>query len=104
VAVVVFSPDGRTFLTGSGAGHLATRSSVTGTSEQVSEWVQVVTGLRFDDNGAVQVLDGSAWQQCRERLNRIGVPVERCPAALSGLRNPANTEPGPFSRQHLSGS
>src|SRR5262249_45973261 len=36
--------------------------------ERVATWVEVITGLRLDKQGLVQVLDNAAWLARRERL------------------------------------
>jgi hypothetical protein len=44
-------------------------------------WAQVLTGLELDENGAVHVLDGAAWRQLREQLEKsggaLGLPPRR---------------------------
>jgi hypothetical protein len=37
-------------------------------------WTQVITGLEVDELTAVRVLDAAAWQQRRDRLQKLGGP------------------------------
>jgi WD40 repeat protein/serine/threonine protein kinase/tetratricopeptide (TPR) repeat protein len=48
--------------------------------ERVAAWVEVITGLRLDNQqGLIQVLDNAAWLERRERLMQLGGPPETGP-------------------------
>jgi WD40 repeat protein len=74
VTAATFSPDGKTLLTGSedGTARLwAVPAPVEGTPEQVSAWVEVLSGMRLDPETRVQELDEPAWRQRRLDLERL---------------------------------
>ncbi len=76
-----FSPDGLQILLtdGDGTAQLwqAPPGPLTGDYERIVCWVQVVTGMELDPTGGIKVLDASAWQQRRRRLNELGgAPVD----------------------------
>jgi WD40 repeat protein len=71
----VFSPDGRTVLTGSESGlaHLWVLSApVDGSVERIVLGVQVLTGMEMDGQNVLRVLDAPTWQQRRQRLQELG--------------------------------
>jgi hypothetical protein len=77
VVAVAFSPDDKTVLTGSDdktARLWAVPFPIPGTPEQVSLWVQVLTGQELDDHGAVHVLDADTWHERHRRLEELGGP------------------------------
>jgi hypothetical protein len=45
-----------------------------GDPERITLWVQVITGLELDDNGAVHRLDADTWKQRRQQLRGLGGP------------------------------
>jgi hypothetical protein len=102
VAVLAFSPDGATVLTASGTARLSSFTTATSDAARLALWVEVVTGLEARDDGAVRLLDVSAWEQRRQRLRDDGPPVPHRPALLSYLRSPARGDDGPFGRSFLS--
>ncbi|HEV3262352.1 MAG TPA: hypothetical protein VG013_36205 [Gemmataceae bacterium] len=71
VNAVAFSPDGRTALTGS-YGQTArlwdVPSPVQVDAERVTHWVQSLTGMKVDVNGAIRSLEYDAWQESRRQL------------------------------------
>jgi WD40 repeat protein len=67
-----FGPDGKTFMTATRACVWESPSAVQGDVERVRIWAQVLTGLELDENRAVRVLDASAWQQRKQRLQLSG--------------------------------
>jgi WD40 repeat protein len=52
-------------------------SSVGGEVDQITRWVQVMTALELDDQGAVQSLDTSRWEKRRRQLEELGGPPLR---------------------------
>ncbi len=88
VFAVAFSPDGKTILTGSHAGTARlweTPAPLPDDLPRLIAWVETLTGLELDEQGAIRVLDGAAWRQCRERLSQLGGPP---PADTSWSRDP----------------
>jgi WD40 repeat protein/serine/threonine protein kinase/tetratricopeptide (TPR) repeat protein len=71
---VVFSPDGKTVLTGSTdkTARLWDVRELPDELERVAAWIEVATGLRFDDSAEIRLLDNTAWNESRERLARLG--------------------------------
>jgi WD40 repeat protein len=74
---VAFTADGRSVLT-AGTDRLVQSwpvpTPVEGDVERLELWVQAVTGLELEANGAVRVLDAVTWQECRQRLEELGGP------------------------------
>jgi WD40 repeat protein len=71
VRAVAFSPDGKACATGSQdafARIWPVPAPVTGAAEQVTIWVQVLTGMELDGTGTARWLAAPAWQERRERL------------------------------------
>lgn len=71
---VMFSPDGRTLLTR--CQDLSVRlwpyhGPVKGTPENVRLWCEVLTGMRLDEAGTVQVLSPEEWLRRRNRHDSI---------------------------------
>ncbi len=68
---VAFGPDGQTFLTAGREGTVrqwTLASPVTAAAGLVRAWVETITGLVFDDNEAVQVLNSEEWRGARPRV------------------------------------
>src|SRR5581483_6914014 len=78
VPTVAFSQDGKAFLTGSeGTARLwRLPKPMQREAKHILLWAQVITGAEFDEYGALRVLDGAAWQECRKRLQEAGGPPE----------------------------
>ena len=80
VRAVVFSPDGKKIATACGdntARLWELPAPVQGGLEQIELWAQVVTGMKLDSDGVIQVLDGDTWHQLRQRLDALGGPPVR---------------------------
>ncbi len=72
-----FSPDGRRFAVGLSNQTLQlwdTPRALPDDIRRLSAWVESLTGLELDQQGAVRVLDGVAWRQRRQRLGELGGP------------------------------
>jgi eukaryotic-like serine/threonine-protein kinase len=80
VDTVTLDPDARLVLTRTGPTALPQwrvwerRAPVVGSSQRISAWVQVVTGLKLDPDGQIRALDAVAWRNCRAGLNSLGGP------------------------------
>jgi WD40 repeat protein len=76
VSSVGFSPDGRLFLSTSGAGTEVRRTptDVAGDPDRVGLWVQVLTGMELDPDGEARLLSPEAWEQRRRQLDERGGP------------------------------
>jgi tetratricopeptide (TPR) repeat protein len=88
VYAVAFSPDGKTVLTGSHRGMARlweTPGPLPDDLPRLIAWVETLTGLDLDEQGAIRVLDGAAWRQWRDRLSQLGGPP---PADTSWSRDP----------------
>jgi WD40 repeat protein len=73
----VWSPDGKTVLTGNDddlALLWPAPTSLNGTPQQIALWLAVRTGLELDESGAFHVLDAAAWQTRRQTLAQLGRP------------------------------
>jgi tetratricopeptide (TPR) repeat protein len=73
---VAFSPDGRNLLTSDARiGRLwAAPAPLAGDLPRLAAWVETATGLELDELGSIRVLDGNAWFERRQRLERLGGP------------------------------
>jgi WD40 repeat protein len=77
-AAAAFSPDSRTVLIG-GRGSNARLWDVSELPDdlpRVAAWVEVITGLRLDQEGTVHVLNSKALLKSRELLEQLGGPPE----------------------------
>ncbi len=88
VNAAAFSPDGKTVLTGCGdhTARLWDVSVLPDDPERIASWIEVVTGLGLDRQGAVTVLDGATW---RLRRNKLESARER-PAVSSPTAAPSS--------------
>jgi hypothetical protein len=79
-AVFALHPDGDILLTG-GGDHAARLWRLPGPAQGAPQrlecWLQVLTGTKLDEHGAVQLLDAAAWQEQRRRLETLGGPPAR---------------------------
>src|SRR5262249_43488783 len=81
VRAVSFTPDGARVVTGSddGFGRIWPGPAplpvpLTDSTESIDLWIQVLTGLRLNDQGGLHVLDAATWQQLRQQLEDMGLP------------------------------
>ncbi len=56
--------------------------AVDGDLPRIVAWVETMTGLRVDDQGAIHPLDSVAWRQVREQLENLGGPPRTDPTWL----------------------
>jgi WD40 repeat protein len=74
---VSISPNGKTVLTGSSDG-TARRWAVPvpyeGTTERIELWIQLLTNMELDENGAARPLDVARRENYRKRLTGLGGP------------------------------
>lgn len=78
VRALAFSPDGRRLVVGGldpSVRCWTTPDPVGGTAERVACWVQVLTGLEFDDGDAVRPMDSTTSWDLRRRLSDLGGPL-----------------------------
>jgi WD40 repeat protein/tetratricopeptide (TPR) repeat protein len=80
---VAFLADGKTLFTrsrGWGSRLFPVPPDLPDELERVATWVEVITGLRLDNQqGQIQVLDNAAWLERREQLMQLGGPPETGP-------------------------
>ncbi len=98
LAVVAFSPDGKTILTASVDGSewlWEAPAHLPDNVPRLAAWVETLTGLELDEQGAIHVLEPSAWRQRRDRLEQLGGPP---PAASTRLLDPILYGPDPIAR------
>jgi WD40 repeat protein len=77
IPAVAFSPDGKSFLIGSWFARASVWAMPFGLpgevgAEQVTLWAQMLTGMKLDAAGVLQVLDAGAWLQVQQRLQKMG--------------------------------
>jgi WD40 repeat protein/serine/threonine protein kinase len=81
---VTFGPDDQTVLAAVGKKHgqvdpadttqcWRVPAPVSGDADQVALWIQVLTGMELEANGAVRLLDAATWQQRRQQLQDAGL-------------------------------
>ncbi len=80
-----FSPDGRFLLTASRDGARVRELPLPLPDDlpRLSAWVKGVTGLELNERGSIHVLDRTAWQESRRRLEDLGGPPPADPAPRS---------------------
>ena len=81
----VFSPNGRFLLTidASAAYLWDAPTPLPDDVPWLSAWVKATTGLELDERGSIRVLDRTAWQESRRRLEDLGGPPPADPAPRS---------------------
>ena len=47
-------------------------TEIAGTPARLALWVEVMTGLALTEDGTVRVLDGPAWNERKQQLDRLG--------------------------------
>jgi WD40 repeat protein/serine/threonine protein kinase len=80
VRAVVFSPDGKRIATACGdntARLWELPAPLQGDLERIVLWAQVITGMKLDADGVIQVLDADTWHQLQQRLDTLGGPPVR---------------------------
>jgi tetratricopeptide (TPR) repeat protein len=95
---VAFSPDGKTILTGSSdrmARLWDTPAPLPDNLPRLLAWVETLTGLELDEQGAIRALDGAAWRLRRDRLSQLGGPP---PADTARSHDPILFGPDPIAR------
>jgi len=75
VLAVALSADGKIAMTVSlNKAQLWKIHPLAGDPERIRLWAQVITGMETDDYGTIRVLDAAAWQDRRQRLQKLGGP------------------------------
>ena len=68
---VVFSPDGSRFIAGVSQGTAAIwtvpSTAFDGSKEQIIDRMSVITGMRLDSSGALEILDAPEWDTYNQR-------------------------------------
>ncbi len=84
VGWIACSPDGKAILTGDSPRARLWRLPILMDDElpRIRAWVETITGLRVDDQGAIRALDSAAWKERRERLRTLGGPPKSDPGWL----------------------
>jgi tetratricopeptide (TPR) repeat protein len=82
VRSLAFSADGRSLLAGgvTSARIWDAPAPLPDDVPRVAAWVEAAVGLRLDEQGSIQVLDGSAWLERRRILEQLGGPPPADPA------------------------
>jgi len=97
ILAVAFSPDGKTVLTGSQdktAQLWNVPAELDDDLPRLAAWVGTLTGLEFDGQHPVAVLDDTSWWQGRERLMKHGGPPS---AGSQWLIDPIHYESDPLA-------
>lgn len=79
VQYVAFTPDGKRMMSLCVTGEFRSQevpSPSPGDAERIRSWVEVLTGMELDAEGAIHDLDAEALQQRRERLHQRGGPPD----------------------------
>ncbi|HTU89263.1 MAG TPA: protein kinase [Gemmataceae bacterium] len=79
VYYVTFTPDGKRMISVSVNGEYRSQdvpSPLSGDAERIRCWVEVLTGMELDAEGAIHDLDADALQKRRERLQELGGPPD----------------------------
>jgi WD40 repeat protein len=77
VTAVAFSPDAKSFSTASNDSNARIWNMPIlpeGDVTRLLLWTEVITGMELDADDRLRVLDGSAWEQRRQRLKELGGP------------------------------
>jgi eukaryotic-like serine/threonine-protein kinase len=79
-SLVAFSSDGRKLISAGQHGRLAlwdVPNPLPGDSERLRLWIEVLTGLKLDEDDAIHPLTADALRQRRQRLETLGGPLTR---------------------------
>ncbi|MGH7222123.1 MAG: WD40 repeat domain-containing protein, partial [Gemmataceae bacterium] len=80
VHFVAFTPDGKRMMSCSVNGEFRSQQvpqPLSGDSEHIRCWVEVLTGMQLDFEGTIRDLDADALQQRRQQLSKLGGSPER---------------------------
>ena len=92
------SPDSKTIVTGTAKGTARLwqlPAALNADLQTITTWVDTITGLSVDDQGAIYPLDSAAWQARRERLRQLGGPPK---SNRRRLLDPILNGPDPTAR------
>ena len=79
VQVVAVHPDGSLAATGSWDNTVAlweTPGPEAGSPKWLAQWMQTITGIAMDDNGAVRVLPTPAWHAVRHTVRQSALDAQ----------------------------
>jgi WD40 repeat protein len=110
VTSLAFSPDGKTFLTPSGLHPVRAPGAEQEPDDprRVLTWIQAVTGLALNEDGALRALDNAEWLERLRALARAGGPLPAArtdggPPRPPGRGEAAEGGAGPVTRMRYAG-
>jgi len=103
ITVVRFSPSGETVLTAHGTARFTDIPKLELPSDSASAWVEVVTGVHYQEDGQIVIPSAAQWRENRDALQRVIKNSESTrELRLSRLRQTHEGETGPFGQVYRS--